>query len=100
MRAKVNENIGAITGTAAIYRFVTPHGDCILKMSAERVHYVMFFETETARDRVVWMEDTVATETVGLPTGTRDIDVFTVLTGDFGVTEDTRISYFFVYTDG
>lgn len=58
-------------------------------MSAERIHYIMFFQAETMWNGIVGMEDTVATETIGLPTGMSDVDVFTVLTGDFGITEDT-----------
>ena len=64
----------------------------------ECVHYVVLFQTETTRDGVIWMEHAVTTETMGLPAGMSDIDIFTVLTGDFGVTEDALYTQSVMYT--
>jgi hypothetical protein len=52
----------------------------------------MLLQTEAARNRVVGMEDAMASEAVGFPARAGDIDVFAVLAGDFGITEDTAMS--------
>lgn len=90
--AKVDENVRAIAGTASLDGLVAAEGEGVLKMGAECVHHVVLFEAEATGDGVVGMEDAVAAETVGFPAGLADVDVLTVLAGDFGVTADAVIT--------
>lgn len=96
--AEIQENIRSVAGTAPLDGFVAAEGDSVLEVLAECVYHVVFFETEAAGDRVIGVEDTVTAEAVGLPAGAGDVDVPTVLAGDFGVTVDALISHFVVDT--
>lgn len=98
MGAEIDEDIGTVAGTAALYRLVAAEGKSILEVGLERVHHVVLFEAEAARDGVVGMEDAVTAETVGLPAGSANIDILAILTGDFGITDDTTVAYFIVNT--
>lgn len=96
--AEINKNIGTVAGTSALDGLVPAEGNRILEMGAKRIYHVVLLEAEAAGDGVVGVEDAVTAEAVGLPAGLADVDVPTVLAGDFGVTVDAGIADFVVDT--
>lgn len=92
VRSIVDEDIGAVLGTAVLDALVAAEREAVAKVRFDRIDDVVLLETETTGDGLVGMEHAVAVEAVGLPLGSADRDVLTVLAGDGGRTERAVVS--------